>query len=74
MTQFILRRLGGLLFVMVGVSILTFFLAQVVPVDPAASALGSNAREEQIEAYRQEMGLDKPAVVQYATYISRLLQ
>lgn len=59
---------------MVGVSILTFFLAQVVPVDPAASALGSNAREEQIEAYRQEMGLDKPAVVQYATYISRLLQ
>ena len=74
MTQFILRRLGGLLFVMVGVSILTFFLAQVVPVDPAASALGSNAREEQIEAYRQEMGLDKPAVIQYATYISRLLQ
>ena len=74
MTQFILRRLGGLLFVMVGVSILTFFLAQVVPVDPAASALASNAREEQIEAYRQEMGLDKPAVIQYATYISRLLQ
>lgn len=73
MTRFIVRRLGGLIFVLVGVSILTFFLAQVVPVDPAASALGSNAREEQIEAYRKELGLDKPAVVQYVNYLGRLL-
>jgi peptide/nickel transport system permease protein len=57
---------------MLGVSVLTFFLAQIVPVDPAASALGSNAREEQIQAYREQMGLDKPAVVQYATYMNRL--
>lgn len=74
MTRFIVRRLGGLLFVLLGVSILTFFLAQVVPVDPAASALGSNAREEQIEAYRQKMGLDQPAVAQYVTYVSRLVR
>lgn len=74
MLQFIIRRLGGLVFVLVGVSVLTFFLAQVVPIDPAATALGSNAREEQIEAYRQEMGLDKPAVVQYLNYVQRLLQ
>ena len=74
MTRFIIRRLGGLIFVLFGVSILTFFLAQVVPVDPAASALGSNAREEQIEAYRRKMGLDQPAVVQYANYISRLVR
>ena len=74
MTAFIFRRLGGLLFVLFGVSILTFFLAQVVPVDPAASALGSNAREEQIEAYRQQMGLDQPAVAQYVNYVNRLLR
>ena len=74
MTRFIIRRLGGLIFVLFGVSILTFFLAQVVPVDPAASALGSNAREEQIGAYRRKMGLDQPAVVQYANYISRLVR
>lgn len=74
MIRFILRRLGGLLFVMFGVSLLTFFLAQVVPVDPAATALGANAREEQIAAYRAQIGLDQPAAVQYVTYISRLLQ
>jgi peptide/nickel transport system permease protein len=72
MARFIVRRFGGLIFVLIGVSVLTFFLAQVVPVDPAATALGSNAREEQIEAYRQQMGLDKPAVVQYANYVARL--
>jgi peptide/nickel transport system permease protein len=74
MTRFILRRLGGLLFVMIGVSLLTFFLAQVVPVDPAATALGSNAREAQIEAYRKQIGLDQPAPVQYVAYVQRLLR
>jgi peptide/nickel transport system permease protein len=73
MLRFIVRRLGGLAFVLVGVSVLTFFLAQVVPVDPAASALGANAREEQIEAYRQQMGLDQPAIIQYGRYLERLL-
>ena len=74
MARFILRRLAGLLFVLLGVSILTFFLAQIVPVDPAATALGSNAREEQIAAYRQQLGLDQPAPVQYLSYMGRLLQ
>ena len=74
MLRFIVRRLGGLVFVLVGVSILTFALAQLVPVDPAATALGSNAREEQIEAYRKERGLDQPAVIQYVNYVKRLFQ
>jgi peptide/nickel transport system permease protein len=74
MLRFIVRRIGGLVFVLFGVSLLTFFLAQIVPADPAATALGSNAREEQIEAYRKEMGLDQPAVVQYTNYMRRLAQ
>jgi len=74
MATFIIRRLGGLVFVMFGVTLLTFFLAQLVPTDPVAAALGSNAREAQVEAYRQKMGLDQPVVVQYVTYMSRLLQ
>ncbi len=73
MLRFALRRLAGLVLVLVGVSIVTFALAQLVPVDPAAVALGQNAREEQIAAYRTEMGLDKPVVEQYLIYIGRLL-
>jgi peptide/nickel transport system permease protein len=74
MIRFILRRLVGLVLVLVGVSIITFALSQLVPVDPVASALGQNAREDQIEAYRKELGLDRPAVVQYFSYVGRLLQ
>lgn len=74
MLRFIVRRIGGLVFVLFGVSLLTFFLAQIVPADPAATALGSNAREEQIEAYRKEMGLDQPAAVQYVNYMQRLVR
>ncbi len=73
MLRFILRRLAGLVLVMVGVSVITFTLAQLVPVDPAAAALGQNARDEQIEAFRREYGLDRPALEQYVTYVNRLL-
>ena len=74
MLRFILRRIAGLIFVLIGVSIITFALSQLVPIDPAASALGQNAREDQIQAYRKELGLDRPAVVQYFSYIGRVLQ
>lgn len=74
MATFIIRRLGGLVFVIFGVSLLTFFLAQLVPADPVAAALGSNARDAQIEAYRQQLGLDQPVVMQYAIYMGRLVQ
>src|SRR5690349_17084018 len=74
MLGFILRRLAGLVLVLVGVSIITFALSQLVPVDPAASALGQNAREDQIQAYRKELGLDRPPIVQYFSYMGRLLQ
>src|SRR5262245_48061873 len=74
MIGFILRRLVGLVLVLVGVSIITFALSQLVPIDPAAAALGQNAREDQIQAYRKELGLDRPPVVQYFSYVGRLLQ
>jgi peptide/nickel transport system permease protein len=74
MLRFILRRIAGLIFVLFGVSIITFALSQVVPIDAAAAALGQNAREDQIQAYRKELGLDRPAVVQYFSYLGRLFQ
>lgn len=73
MIAFLLRRIVGLVIVLLGVTIITFTLTQLVPVDPAATALGSNAREEQIQAYRKELGLDQPVVQQYFNYMNRLL-
>lgn len=74
MMSFILRRCAGLLLVLLGVSVITFTLTQLVPIDPAAAALGQNARDEQIEAFRQQYGLDRPPLEQYVTYMGRLIQ
>lgn len=74
MISFIIRRIAGLFFVLLGVSIITFTLSQLVPVDPVVATLGQNAREEQIAAFRAEYGLDRPPLEQYVTYLKRLTQ
>lgn len=58
--------------VLLGVSVLTFFIAHVVPADPVLAALGEHARDEQIEAYRKAYGLDRPVPVQFVSYLGRL--
>lgn len=72
--EFILRRLLTSLFVLLGVSIITFFIARVVPVDAAALYIGPKARPEEIERVRIQLGLDKPLPIQYSIYMSELLR
>ena len=74
MLRFLFRRFVGLVIVLIGVSLITFTLSQLVPVDPVAVALGQNARDAQIEAFRQAYGLDRPPVEQYVRYMGRLAQ
>jgi peptide/nickel transport system permease protein len=74
MLNYTIRRLFFVLFVVWGVSVATFFLSQVVPGDPALVALGDKATDEMIVNFRVKNGLDKPVVVQYFSYIGRLLQ
>jgi peptide/nickel transport system permease protein len=70
---YFLRRLIGIVFVMVGVSIITFAISHVVPADPVAAALGDHATDDQIAAFRAEYGLDKPVAEQYVIYMNGLL-
>lgn len=72
--EFILRRLLTSIFVLLGVSIITFFIARVVPNDAAALYIGPKARPEEIERVRIQLGLDKPLPTQYAIYMSELLR
>lgn len=74
MLAFLVRRLGSLVFVVWGVGFAAFFISQVVPSDPAAAALGNNARPAQVEAYREKRGLDKPPWQQYLLYMRALVQ
>ncbi|SMF60859.1 peptide/nickel transport system permease protein [Xaviernesmea oryzae] len=74
MIRFLSHRLLSGLIVIVGVSVLIFLLARVIPGDPARLALGPEASNEQVEAMRQQMGFDRPLVEQYARFITGAVQ
>ena len=71
--EYIFRRLLTSLFVLIGVSIITFALARVVPTNVAALYIGPKARAEDITRVTTQLGLDKPLPVQYAIYMRDLL-
>jgi ABC-type dipeptide/oligopeptide/nickel transport system permease component len=71
--EFVIRRLFASLFVLIGVSIITFALARVVPSNPAALYIGPKARPEDIARVSKKLGLDQPLPVQYAVYMRDLL-
>ncbi|MBI4515882.1 MAG: ABC transporter permease [Deltaproteobacteria bacterium] len=69
-----LRRLATGLVILLGVSVLTFTLAFVVPSDPARTVAGPKADKETLDLIRREMGLDQPLPVQLGRYLGRLLR
>lgn len=71
-TRLIAKRIGTSLIVLVGVSILIFMIARVIPGDPARIALGPNASAEQVEQLRERLNLDEPLVVQYGIFLRDL--
>ena len=70
MIKYVLKRIALLIPIMLGVSALIFTLKTFTPGDPVRQILGNSASEEQMEAKREELGLDKPVVVQYVNYIT----
>jgi len=73
MARFIIRRLISMAFVMFAVSILVFFVFNVLPSgDPAVRMAGKQPTETQIEAIREEWGFDKPLYTQYAVTMEKL--
>jgi len=73
MFKYIGLRLAQSVFVLFGLSILIFFIARVVPGDPARAALGFLASQDQVEKMRVEMRLDKPFPVQYYYWLRDVL-
>lgn len=74
MQRYIFRRLVFMVFVMIGISLVLFTVNYLLPGDPAQVAAGWQAGPEQVEAVRKRMGLDKPAHIQYLTYMRNLLR
>jgi peptide/nickel transport system permease protein len=73
MAKYIGLRLLQSIFVLFGLSLLIFFIARVVPGDPARAVLGYLATQDQLQAVRVEMHLDKSFPVQYYYWLKDLL-
>ncbi|MBU7318421.1 nickel ABC transporter permease [Paenibacillus oleatilyticus] len=74
MKQYIFKRLISGVIVLFGLSIFTFMLIHFIPGDPVRIMLGQRATVEQIEALREELGLNKPLVTQYLSYASGVVK
>ena len=74
MGSFIIRRLFHTLVVVFIVTIISFLLMQLIPGDPVLTMLGTEATEEQIEALRAELWLDRPIHIQYIHWLGNILQ
>jgi peptide/nickel transport system permease protein len=70
---YIARRLLLAVGVVIGVSIITFVLAYLVPADPARVYAGSNASAQTVASIREQLGLNRPLPVQYLNYVGRAL-
>lgn len=69
MIKYILRRILLLIPVLLGVTVLIFTLLYFTPGDPAITVLGDTATQEELEACREELGLNDPYFVQLGKYI-----
>lgn len=74
MIRHILKRIVLLIPVIIGVSLLIFFVLDLSPGDPARMALGDMAPEESLNQWREERGLNDPFMVRYIRYMGNMLK
>ena len=73
MLRFVLKRLGLMVPVLFGLSILLFAWVRALPGDPARALLGERASPERIAQVRERYGFDEPILEQYFLYLKALL-
>lgn len=74
MWLYIIKRLIGLLPVLLGITLLVFCFLHLIPGDPAVVLLGERATPEQLAALREKLGLNQPLPLQYLTFLRDLLR
>lgn len=74
MVRWLIKRIFLLIFVVWGITTLTFVIFAVVPRNPALAMSGSQATPEQLEKFNERWGLDKPMWERYIKYYAYLLK
>ena len=73
MLRYIVRRILATIPVMVVVALFVFSLLFIAPGDPAAVIAGDQATPADVERIRQNLGLDRPFLIQFSEWAWRLL-
>lgn len=74
MKSYLAKRLLVLIPVLIGMTLIVFSIIHAIPGDPAETILGQKATEQSKEALRVQLGLNKPWLTQYVTYLGDLLK
>lgn len=74
MFAYTIRRLLLLIPVLLGMSLIVFFMIRAIPGNPAQVILGQLATAEAIESLTKQLGLDKPWHIQYFHYLGDVLR
>ena len=74
MIVYIFKRLIALIPIILGLTFVVFVIMYMAPVDPTTIILGNDFTVEAGAQLREELGLDRPMIVQYVDYIFRLVQ
>lgn len=74
MLKYLFNRIWQSLIVLIGVTLVTFIMLNVVPGDPVLVMLNKRADAETVERVRHELGLDRPLYTQYFEFITNAVQ
>lgn len=74
MVHFVIKRFGELILLLFGISFIVFLSMHIAPGDPATMIGGPTATASDLEAIRQELGLNQPVLVQYMDYLKGMSQ
>ena len=74
MGPYILKRLLALIPILIGLTIIVFLMIALIPGGTAVAILGPLASEEAVNKLNAELGLDRPLIEQYLTWLGNLLQ
>lgn len=72
MLKYIIKRVIGVIPTLIIVTTFVFFFVRLIPGDPARLVAGPQATLEDVEVVREELGLNKPILTQYADYVTGL--
>ena len=71
--KYALRKIASMIVTLLVVSFLVFLAFSVIPGDPAVRKLGTEGTPEQLAALREQMGLNDPLLVRYASWVRGLV-